>query len=296
MGTSDSYGGPAAEQALLPSWAVPSPPDDAPEPATGQGDDSTTSSPDKDAVGNDSADSPAQQQTSPRVQPSTHWRTAKSNLTRFASGGGGGRAIRSAGRAYVRGRGGSRAATRTSTSGRSAAAGVGSFLSNIAGIGVGAALESLGLARFVGRSVQEVFAAIANALAPDGAKREETAARKAVSEALYRVFQRCDFESTDLSPLESMTREDIAQAIKDSVSSYIYSRWLEELGQSIERGSVSPDAAVRLERTVKSYVRQSVKFETRELDVVSVDWSASEGARIIDQIFQDAYSFLEVAG
>jgi hypothetical protein len=159
---------------------------------------------------------------------------------------------------------------------------------------VGTALDSLGLARFVGRTVQEVFTAIANTLAPDGAKREETASRKAVNEALYRVFQRCDFASTDLSPLESMTREDIAQAIKDSVSGYIYSRWLEELGQCIERGSVSPDSAVRLERTVKNYVRECVKFETRELDVVSVNWSASEGARIIEGIFEDAYGLLEV--
>lgn len=296
MGTSDSYGGPPAEQSLLPSWALPSPPEDEPEPDGDDGDDTSGDESGEDSGEDSKPDGvqPAPDPNSSRVQPSTQWQTAKTNLTKAASGGGG-RAVRTAGRAYVRGRGGSRAATRTSVSGRSAAAGVGSFLSDVSRRGVGAALDSLGLGKFVGRNVQEVFAAIANALAPDGAKREETAARKAVNEALYRVFQRCDFESSDLSPLESMTRDEIAQAIKDSVSGYIYSRWLEELGQSIERGSVSPDSAVRMERIVKNYVRESVKFETREIDVVAIDWSSSEGGSIIESIFQDAYGFLEVA-
>ncbi len=175
------------------------------------------------------------------------------------------------------------------------AAGVGSFLSNVARGGVRAALGSLGLERFVGRSVGEVFAAIANALAPHGAKREETAARRAANEALYRVFQRCDFDSNDLSPLESMTRDDVASAIRDSVSGYIYSRWLEELGQSIEKGAVSPDSAVRLERMVKNYVRECVKLDTKDLDVLGVDWSGPEGSGIINEIFDSAYGLLEVA-
>ena len=294
MGTSTSYGGPPAEQVLLPSWALPASSDDATDPLPDVSDGDSPDSP-EDVTGDVGPDGDSTiVSESSRVRPNTHWRTAKSNLTRFASGGGGSRAVRSAGRAYVRGRGGSGAATGSSTSGRSTAAGVGSFLSNLARRGMQAALESLGLTEYVGRSVQEVFAAIANVLAPDGARREETAARKAANEALYRVFQRCDFESTDISPLESMTHDDIAQAIRDTVSGYIYSRWLEELGKSIEKGSVSPDSAVRLERSIKSYVRESVKFETRDIDVLRIDWTASRGVSIIEGVFRDAYALLEV--
>lgn len=300
MGTSASFGGPAAQQKLLPDWAFPgdpesgdSAPDDADSPSA---DDSPGDSDAPESPSTDTSE-PAAQPNAPQTKPDRSWQTAKTSLTRFArgSGGGEGRAVRTAGRNYVRAKGGSRAATQSSRSGRSVAAGVGSFLSAVANRGVNAALESIGLGNLVGQSIDSVCVAIADAISPDGSHRDDTAARRAANDTLYRVYKKFADDTHDIKALNSVSGDDVRAAIRDTVSAYIFSRWLEELGLSIEKGATSANSAVSLERQVKQYVRERVRYDTKEADVLKVNWKAREGSQIIERIFNDAYSILEVA-
>ncbi len=239
MGTSASFGGPAAQRKLLPDWAFPDGGDD-PEP-----DESAPSAPDApsdtDAPSDGTSDTnkpespssepaqPTTQPDSPQPAPNRSWQTAKGSLTRFAKGGGGGqgRAIRTAGRNYVRAKGGSRGATQSSRSGRSVTASVGSFLSTVANRGINAALESVGLGHLVGQNIQSVCVAIADAISPDGSHRDDTAARRAANDTIYRVFKKFADDTRSIESLNSVSGDDVRAAIRDTVSAYIFSRWLE---------------------------------------------------------------------
>ena len=83
------------------------------------------------------------------------------------------------------------------------------------------------------------------------------------------------------------------EAVSRSVSGYIYNRWLDELGLSIEKGAVSETAAVRLEREVKEYDESCVALELDGKSVIEVDWGRREGRQIIDRVYRDAYALLE---
>jgi hypothetical protein len=170
---------------------------------------------------------------------------------------------------------------------------LGSFLGTVGRTGIDNALRSFDLASFVGRSAEEIFVAMANALAPEGALVEDAAARVAVDETLAALYDKVIANGGDLGVLDSLTGVELAEAVETCIATYIYERWIGELGKSIERGAVSADAAVSLEQGMKAYVRESVKLKVGGKDVIQIDWAGAEGQALIETVFQDAYSFLE---
>jgi len=151
----------------------------------------------------------------------------------------------------------------------------------------------LGLARLVGQPAEAVVAALLDVLAPAGATLEEAAARKAATEALWALYDRFGLEDGDLGKLDRMDRGTVAEMIEVSVVTYIYGRWLQELGERLESRSVSDQEAVTLERQVKEYVKETVKLDLAKADVLGVDWAGAAGRRLVEQVYQEAYSFLE---
>jgi hypothetical protein len=169
----------------------------------------------------------------------------------------------------------------------------GRFLGTLASRGLGPALEALGLRNYIGHGADEVFAAIANAISPIGATLEEAAARRAADEVLARLYEERVGANGDLAGLERMTAEDVATAVRDVISAYVYQRWLEELGKSIETGTTSPREAVQLEREVRQYVRDIVQLEVPNDRVLTIDWEKSEGQALVQRLFEEAYGLLE---
>lgn len=281
MGTSSSHSGPGDGPGLLPSWAT-----------TSDNIDSDNSDTAPDATDDESPSSPSPQ------APSRLWTNAKSSMTRY-SGTGGGSAnrnrLRTAGAGYVRAKGGARSAGSAAQSGRASTSRLGGFLSSAVGSGVRAALESLGLRNFVGQSAETVFARLVDTLAPSGAKKEEAAARRATIEVLAYLYETIVGETDELSALENMDADTVEQAVEQSVSGYIYNRWLDELGLSIEKGAVSESNAVRLESEVREYVSSCVSIELDGKSVLDVNWDGPEGRIIVDRVYRDAYSLLEAA-
>ena len=277
MGTSTSHGGPKDKKPLLPSWALP--PDDA------NGGETLP-------VG-DNAENAAPGNGQEPVEPHFTWQSAKRQMTNFASSGGDREKIAKAGGAYVSAKGGARAASLGSVSGQRVAAKVGSFLGTISSRGINDAIASLGFMTAVGESAETVFAKIADALSPAGATREEVAARKAVDDVLCVLYEKFIHEGEDISSLDRMTAEDISESIEQCVCSYIYHRWLEELGFRVEKGAITENAAVALENQMKDYVKECVSLETDNIDVLNFDWQGSQGVQIIERVFNDAYSILE---
>ncbi|MBU4357563.1 MAG: hypothetical protein L6300_13950 [Syntrophaceae bacterium] len=277
MGTSSSHGGPKDKKPLLPPWALPS-------------NDDADNTPPVDQPADDTV--PPGNEQPPTANP-PFWQTAKTQMTKFAKSGGGREGLAKAGSAYVAAKGGARAASVSSGPGKRITASVGGFFSSVSSRGIQEAIASLGLTTVVGEPADSVFAKIAEALSPAGATREEVAARKAVNDVLSDMYEKFILDDGNLENLNRMTPGDVRDAIENCVSSYIYHRWLEELGFRIEKGAITESLAVTLENQMQDYVKDSVSLEVTGIDVLNFDWHGTAGQELIERVFQDAYSILE---
>lgn len=290
MGTSNSYGGPTKNQPTpLPRWPEPS----FPTPAVPD----SPPSPDRPPDGKpdlSSKPAPGPEETSP-VQPpvgqTLSWRGPKGGLSRYAAGGGR-PSLKKAGGSYVGAHGGARRAAATAVSGRTATQRMGGFLSSVATVGIRKAFESLGLGRLVGKNAEEVLSAICDAIAPEGATLEEAIARAATSDVLAALYEKYGLED-GIEKLDSMDKAAVEEMVVLSVEAYIFERWLQELGKSLEKHATSADEACRLERDIRAYVKEEVKLQLDGLDVMSVDWSNPQTREVIEGIYETAYDCLE---
>lgn len=208
MGTSKSNGGPKDKIPLLPDWALPpleeeeppleeeepeqeNPPD--PEDKVEEDEESDDGDADDDDSSDESADDDEADvgpERGPTVEKSS-WRSARTLLGKAVKKSGDNRAaFRRAAQSYVRAHGGARRASQNSPSGRAATTGLAGFLADVAHRGIDAALETLNLSSVVGKDARTVFAAISNALSPDGASPEQAVAREATNDTLSDIYER----------------------------------------------------------------------------------------------------------
>ncbi|NOK20040.1 Qat anti-phage system associated protein QatB [Corallococcus carmarthensis] len=252
-----------------------------------QGDE--TGLPDNTA-GVDEHEQPAQ---GPASLDNGSWTAAKKSLGRAVRSGGQREAYRVAGRNYVRAHGGAARAAKTAEPGRTATARFGQFFADVAARGIDAALISFGLSGVVGQGAETVLAAIANVLSPDGATREGAVARDSVTETLEFLYEQFSLQDGDLSRLDAMGAGDIKLALGELIGNYVFNRWLEELGRMIEDRAVSAAQAIMLERDVREHVRESIRLDLENVDVLAMDWAGVAGQSFVDAAFTEAYSLLE---
>lgn len=281
MGTSGSYGGPGGAPPLLPPWLpgldAPIPPDQEPKP-------------------DENPDTDTEQKPTPEQKPGEYiqtstWTSAKGSMTRYVNSGNG-ESLRGTGRRYVGTRGGSSGIARSAVAGKRTATTFGSFLSDIATQGINSALGKRGLQDLIGESADTIIAEIADKLAPPGETNEEAVARQAIIDAMAYLYDEYDLEEGDLTKLDSIGEDDVEKVFESYVVSYIFERWLHELGKRIEDNAITESRAIKLEKQTKDFVKEAVKIDFDDYDLLTIDWAKSDG--IIDNIFTQAYSFLEV--
>ena len=306
MGPSSSYGGPSDKTPLLPAWALPPallppgeppPPDEEPEgtepPADQVGQDGESpagAGTNADPAGDNPVENPRPPAVPSVVAPTGTWKNARIGFGKAVASRTP-QSFRHAARAYARASRASGSGAAGAKTAKRATAALGGFLAAAAGPGgLQRALENLGLGRVVGRDVNEVLAAILNALAPDGATKEEAAARDAVNEAIEILFERFLNEGRDLSALETMTPADIAASVAACVEAYVYNRWLGDLGVRIEEKAVSAAEAVRTERDVRAFIHETVRLDLSRVDVMKLDWWGEPGRLFVETIYRDAYA------
>ncbi len=156
-----------------------------------------------------------------------------------------------------------------------------------------AAVRQLGLATLAGRPAYDVLAAVTNAIAPRGATLEDAAARQAIADTLASLWDAQGITDGGIDRLQAMTPDDVRSAITESVSAYIFYRWVLELGRAIERRAVSTNQAITMEREMRQYIRDTLKLDLAKTDVSRVDWGGAEGQRIVEKVFTDAYELIE---
>jgi len=292
MGTSKPYGGPGDNTPLLPDWALDNdapPPGEPPippppqKPQSENGDPSPLPTPTADI-----SDAP----TPSQVPPTRLWRKAKLAMGGVASSGGRER-FQKAARGYVQARGGATGAARASTTGRRATTRVVGFFSDVATRGIGDALRAIGLGNILGQPVDIVLTAIMNTLTPPGASLDDMAAKRTTNEVLVMIFEQYDVLEGGIEKLNSMDADGVQEAFRISVAEFIFQRWMLDLGQRIDERAATASEARKIEIEVKAYVTEAVKLDLKGKDVLTTDWNTRENQTIVENIYREAYRFLE---
>lgn len=136
------------------------------------------------------------------------------------------------------------------------------------------------------------LAAIIDALAPEGADLEQAATRGAIEQTLASLFEQYVTPDGSAAALEAMTPGAIRMAIEASVAGSIFNRWLGDLERMLEKRAVSAAQAVRLERDMESYIRDTVKLDLTDIDPLKMNWGGAEGSAFVERIYQEAYSII----
>ena len=284
MGTSSSGSGPKGQSHLLPNWAL-----DVPD---------SLSKPDEQDVNpvadidNDS-DSNAIDASENDSAYANSLTSAKGGLRRWINGRSGA-TVRKAARQYVKGVGGYKKATRASKSGIIAGGNYLAFLGDVAKKGRDQALIDNDLADCLGKSTNEVFARIANKISPIGTTNDEAISRAAVMISLDRLYNRHlpnDDQSED--PLENLTEETLKETVIEFVSAYIFKKWVYEAGLALENNNLSEVEVIELEDEMKSFIKHEVISGIGKINIRTLKVDSGEGAKIIQKIFELAYSTLE---
>jgi hypothetical protein len=281
MGTSSSYNGPTGNNSLLPPWADD--PDDVPpqDPGTPEpGDDGEQPQTEQPVL------------SLPIGLPAISWRGPKGILSRLARGDSS-VSIPSGLRSYVRASGGAGTAARSARSGRRSTRVLGGFLADGIRRGFAEAVTRLGLGNLLGRDAEFVLAAIIEALAPDGAMREEAIARKATIETLSELFDRYDVEENGLSALDNIDVEAMEEILALSVTNYVNERFQQELVSRIEQGTLSEREANGLSTEIKDFISGITTIDLEGVNLLTLDWNGAEGKRFVERIYQAAYLLLE---
>lgn len=287
MGTSTSFKGFKDKSALIPEWARENselPPDAVERPPDSS--DIPPENPEEQPSENDNQERPP---VLPPAPPFQGWRAAKIVTGRYARGTG---SVSAAGRSYVRAQKGSHAAASSVRAGKNSLQRLGAFLADVSRNGLNNTLSQYGLQTLVGQNATSVFSGIAEHLLPPGNDFDEGIARQAIEDALEALFNKCE-ENGNYDCLDQLSSEDISGSIEKFATGYIYRKWLQELGSCIEKNAVSEAEALRLEKEIKVFVKDSVHRALQTVNPLSIDWNSNEGKSIIDTIYQDAYSFIE---
>ncbi|MHB8644379.1 MAG: Qat anti-phage system associated protein QatB [Thermomicrobiales bacterium] len=277
MGTSSSYAGPKGRQTLLPPWADLPPDDDTDTPR-------------------DSADTGREPASITAVPPDVSWRSPKTIISRLGHTTVGGTAsiarLRTLGRSYVRASGGARTAAAAAISGRAATARLGGVFA--AGIrdGFAVTVERLDLGILIGQDAETVLVEFIGLLAPDGASVEEAAARRAIIETLDEVFVTYGVETDGLDALDRLNAEALAEIVTLSMVNYVNARLQFELVNRLEAGRMPEADANRLMGEIRGFIRETVRYDFANVDVVSVDWEGPEGQQFVARVYEAGYALL----
>lgn len=294
MGTSSSNGGPSGKAALLPSWYTDSPgaPDHQP----------TNDGADGNNVGSNNQNNNDQgQNASPNSNPITatetggNWKDAKVAFTRYSKKTKGS-SINKAIKSYISTLGGSKGATRSASGGIRSGRRLVRFLGSVStsrGGGLSETLTQLGLAEYIGKSSEETLAKIADAIAPSGSTNDEAIARDAILATLDSLYSKIIDSGSDIAALESLTPETIKDTVIEYVSTYIFKKWLYELGLAVEKNTVTEKQAIEMETEIRDFINAEVKLSLKEMNISQLDLDNNANRQIIETIFQTAYSTLE---
>lgn len=214
-------------------------------------------------------------------------------MGRFVTSSGGTlEGFRSVASKFVKAQGGARSATQASRRGIRTAQRLAGALIAAVERGESGLSQFLSI-NFVGMSADAVLAALIDELAPAGAQNEDAAARDAACTVLEDLFTKYSVSTAGIAGLSALTLAEVADVVVNYVAAYIFARLMQLLAIRLERNDLSTATACRMERDVREYVRERVKAEVAPPQVTNISFTAQEGQRVVERVFNDAYTIIE---
>ena len=286
MGTSSSSSGPKGNTSLLPSWAT----GNGNSSDQDQGQDSDTN---KDSSKDDNSTNGSYQKNNENeLKQVYNLKSAKGALTSIVNKRKSAN-FKNAAKNYVRNTGGYKNATRASASGVITGAAYLNFFSGLAKDGLAQTLRNYDLSDCIGKSTDEVLAKISNKIAPIGSTNDEAISRVAVMIAFDKLCENLIENGKDLNSLDHLDEDTLKNITIEFISAYIFKKWIYEAGLALERNDLSESDAVELENEMRVFISEEVRTSLRKIDILSLDITKGEGRKVIENIFDLAYSTLE---
>jgi len=192
----------------------------------------------------------------------------------------------------VRTYGGSKKATKASYSGISSGLALAGFLSGFAASGYEQNLKNYHLGECIGKSSEEVLAKIADEIAPIGSTSDEAIARSAVMDTLDKIYEKLLNEGKDIEALGTLDESNLKEMVMEFISAYIFKKWMYELGLKVEKNELSEKDVVKKENEMRVLIKSEVEVALRDKNIQTFNVTEGEGKKIIEEIFELAYSTL----
>ncbi len=255
MGTSSSGSGPGPGIPLVPPWV----PDPVP-PADVNGTDAADPDGQDQQAKSEPVPHPAPAPQPGPLAPAGRFGPARTSLGRFARTGSSDDMRRGVGHYVRKGYGGAGSTTqRMGGTARTAGTLYGAL--SAAAVGQSAAPGSpFDPAILVGRSADEVMDALVEAVRSTDGTQDAEASRWAIRNAMSELLNR--FPDANLL---NLTEEERFFAIEGFVALDVYSRFVLDLGKTIQESAPSATAALSRLKDVKDYVKQTVSARFRAL-------------------------------
>lgn len=298
MGTSNSFPGQGNNTPLVPDWLEP---DSLPLPGMPNGHPQPPPVPTDgvpDAYPISPTSEPRPNIEIPPASPPTisplpnRFQTARTNLSQFASAGGGaGSSLRRGLSNYVsKSSGGSRQATRRMGSSRKAGGKLLGFMRDAIERGVEAALEALNLETLAGRSINEIFLGMIDFVCPDGGNVDQGIARGSYIETIADLAVNGITDLSTLSPAQMQTVFELYTT--HTIKNRIYN----DVGTKMIQFPKDAKIALQIQKQVFDFIRRSVSDALSITKDRMISLTQSNIQKFVDQIYLSAFELLRNLG
>ena len=294
MGTSNSFPGPGNNTPLIPDWLEPdSPsfpglPDGQPQPFPIPPDEELRPDP-------QTPDRRPQPEPEPTPAPPpvilplpNRFQTARTNLSHFASSGGGdSTSLRRGVSHYVTASsGGSRQAARRMGSSRKVGGKLLGFLRDTMERGIEKALGALQLDNLAGRPINEIFLGMMDYICPDGGNVDEGIARDAFIETI------ADLAENGITDLGALNPSQMQTVFELYTTHTIENRLYNDVGTKIIQFPSDARTALQIQSQVHDFIRRGIVDALSASRDKLLSLTQSGIQRFVDQIYVMAFEIL----
>lgn len=288
MGTSSMYGG-RNRSPLLPSDFNDG---DMGNPEISMPQEKPEEKPDDNKPENPQENGSSPQESSSNNPQFSSWQSAKTSMSKYASGNGGSNGKRNAVSNYVKGYGGSGNAAKSAKSAIRTTINIGDFFGNVSKKGITQVLQEHEIPT-EGRKPKEILNDIVNLLAPTPDSNDDSVARKALINTMSIIYEKFDDEGKDITLLDSIDPETTEILIEKYIETFIYERLIHDVGSRIEKKSENSDAAARIENELKEYIESKVSATLKDKPLSLINFETEKVNVLVEGLYQQCYKVLE---
>lgn len=242
-------------------------------------------------------ENPQKNDSSPQESPSnspqfSSWQSAKTSMSKYASGNGGSNGKRNAVSNYVKGYGGSGNAAKSAKSAIRTTINIGDFFGNVSKRGITQVLQEHKIPT-EGRKPKEILNDIVNLLAPTPDSNDDSVARKALINTMSIIYEKFDDEGKDITLLDSIDSGTTKILIEKYIETFIYERLIHDVGSRIEKNSEDSATATKIEKELKEYIESKVSATLKDKPLSLINFETEKVSILVEGLYQQCYKVLE---